>query len=211
MIHIAKTIWLGQGLYDNDDNDSLGPMISVCQNLMSGLLYSVTNVRRSSMLVVYEIVDYELPKGKWFCCEDCSRIHSALQNLVLRGAEIIPAPVSHIINKKLEEKGLTDEAGNDVQWQLLSGKVASPDHHPLLSKAAAIFLDCFDPIVMCGRDLVPIMVYGRNLAGQEFGGMYSVVLTVNSIVVSAGILRIFCRVVAELPLVATSRENQGKV
>ena len=32
-----------------------------------------------------------------------------------------------------------------------------------------------------------------------------------SVVVSAGLLRIFGREVAELPLVATSRENQGKV
>lgn len=32
-----------------------------------------------------------------------------------------------------------------------------------------------------------------------------------SIVVSAGLLRVFGREVAELPLVATSREHQGKV
>lgn len=32
-----------------------------------------------------------------------------------------------------------------------------------------------------------------------------------SIVVSAGLLRIFGREVAELPIVATSREHQGKV
>lgn len=32
-----------------------------------------------------------------------------------------------------------------------------------------------------------------------------------SVVVSAGLLRIFGREVAELPLVATSREHQGKV
>ncbi|XP_062086305.1 T-complex protein 1 subunit theta-like [Humulus lupulus] len=35
------------------------------------------------------------------------------------------------------------------------------------------------------------MVYGRNISSQEFGGMYCVVLTVRSIVVSAGLLRIF--------------------
>ncbi|XP_010260093.1 PREDICTED: uncharacterized protein LOC104599305 [Nelumbo nucifera] len=152
----------------------------------------------------------ELPKGKWFCCEDCSRIHSTLQNLLLSGTVMIPPSVSSIINKKLVEKGLTNEAHNDVQWQLLSGKMDSSDHRPLLSKAAAIFRECFDPIVLFGRDLVPAMVYGRNLAGQEFGGMYCVVLSVNSVVVSAGILRIFGQEVAELPLVATSRQNQGK-
>ncbi|XP_043723720.1 uncharacterized protein LOC122670795 [Telopea speciosissima] len=40
--------------------------------------------------------------------------------------------------------------------------------------------------------------------------MYCVILCVESIVVSAGILRIFGQKVAELPLVATSRGNRGK-
>ncbi|KAK6140311.1 hypothetical protein DH2020_025948 [Rehmannia glutinosa] len=71
--------------------------------------------------------------------------------------------------------------------------------------------ECFDPIVAkSGRDLIPVMVYGRNISGQEFGGMYCVVLIVESIVVSAALLRIFGREVAELPLVATCKEKQGK-
>ncbi|XP_062093539.1 uncharacterized protein LOC133799546 [Humulus lupulus] len=86
-----------------------------------------------------------------------------------------------------------------------------PEHLPFLSRSAAIFRECFDPIVArSGRDLIPVMVYGRNISGQEFGGMYCVVLTVRSIVVSAGLLRIFGREVAELPIVATTREHQGK-
>ncbi|KAF6168512.1 hypothetical protein GIB67_015059 [Kingdonia uniflora] len=71
--------------------------------------------------------------------------------------------------------------------------------------------DCFDPIVEgTGRDLIPDMVYGRNISGLEFGGMYCAVLTVKSVVVSAGVLRIFNQEVAELPLVATTRDSQGK-
>ncbi|KAF8396500.1 hypothetical protein HHK36_018123 [Tetracentron sinense] len=72
--------------------------------------------------------------------------------------------------------------------------------------------DRFDPIVdsTTGRDLIPSMVYGRNLRDQEFGGMYCALLTVNSSVVSAGIFRIFGCEVAELPLVATSSDNQGQ-
>jgi N-acetylglutamate synthase-like GNAT family acetyltransferase len=54
------------------------------------------------------------------------------------------------------------------------------------------------------------MVYGRNISGQEFGGMYCLVLMVNSLVVSAALLRIFGQKVAELPIVATSREYQGR-
>ncbi|CAL5388227.1 unnamed protein product [Camellia sinensis] len=153
----------------------------------------------------------ELPRDKWFCCDDCNRIHVALQNLVLFGAEMIPASVSYAIHRKHVEKGFTNGVSNDVQWRILSGKSRYPEHLPILSRAATIFRECFDPIVATsGCDLIPVMVYGRNIFGQEFGGMYCVVLIVKSVVVSAGLLRIFGREVAELPLVATSRENQGK-
>ncbi|GMP50733.1 hypothetical protein CsSME_00017230 [Camellia sinensis var. sinensis] len=134
----------------------------------------------------------ELPRDKWFCCDDCNRIHVALQNLVLVGAEMIPASVSYAIHRKHVEKGFTNGVSNDVQWWILSGKSRYPEHLPILSRAATIFRECFDPIVATsGCDLIPVMVYG-------------------SVVVSAGLLRIFGREVAELPLVATSRENQGK-
>ncbi|KAL8124550.1 hypothetical protein AgCh_012268 [Apium graveolens] len=71
----------------------------------------------------------------------------------------------------------------------------------------------FDPIVdvLSGRDYIPSMVYGRNIRGQDLSGMYCAILTVNSTVVSAGLLRIFGRDLAELPLVATTKENQGKL
>ncbi|CAL5334915.1 unnamed protein product [Camellia sinensis] len=134
----------------------------------------------------------ELPRDKWFCCDDCNRIHVALQNLVLVGAEMIPASVSYAIHRKHVEKGFTNGVSNDVQWWILSGKSRYPEHLPILSRAATIFREW------------------RNISGQEFGGMYCVVLIVKSVVVSAGLLRIFGREVAELPLVATSRENQGK-
>ncbi|XP_019428220.1 PREDICTED: uncharacterized protein LOC109336216 isoform X2 [Lupinus angustifolius] len=154
----------------------------------------------------------ELPKDKWFCCDDCNRIYVALQNSVSAGADIIPTSLSELIIKKHEERGLCSYEGmNGIQWRILSGKSRYPEHLPLLSRAAAIFRECFDPIVaLSGRDLIPVMVYGRNISGQEFGGMYCIVLIVNSVVVSAGLLRIFGCNVAELPLVATSREYQGK-
>lgn len=154
----------------------------------------------------------ELPKDKWFCCADCNRIHVALRNSVVCGAETIPASLFDTLIKKHEVKGLfIDGVGNDIQWRIMSGKSRYPEHLPLLSRATSIFRECFDPIVATsGRDLIPVMVYGRNISGQEFGGMYCVVLIVKSVVVSAGLLRIFGREVAELPLVATSREHQGK-
>nr|DAD28616.1 TPA_asm: hypothetical protein HUJ06_030084 [Nelumbo nucifera] len=104
----------------------------------------------------------ELPEGKWFCCTDCSRIHSALQKLLHRGSEKLPDSLSNIIKKKQEEKGSNNDADLDVRWRLLSGKNASPETKLLLSKAVAIFHDRFDPIVdsTTGRDLIPSMVYG---------------------------------------------------
>ncbi|GLT25765.1 hypothetical protein SLA2020_008740 [Shorea laevis] len=161
----------------------------------------------------YKMADLkELPKGKWFCCMDCNRIHTILQKLLICGAEKIPNSLLDVIKKKYEEKGLDTTADIDVRWRLLSSKIASPETRLLLSRAVAIFHESFNPIVdpTTGRDLIPCMVYGRNLKAQEFGGMYCAVLTVNSLVVSAGILRVFGQEIAELPLVATSIPNRGK-
>ncbi|CAH9088971.1 unnamed protein product [Cuscuta epithymum] len=153
----------------------------------------------------------ELPTDKWFCCNECNTIYLALQSCVAKGSEVIQPSVSAALTKKHVEKGLSDGDSNDIQWRILSGKSRYAEHLPLLSKAAAIFRECFDPIVAkTGRDLIPVMVYGRNISGQEFGGMYCVVLMIKSVVVSAGLLRVFGKEVAELPLVATSKEYQGK-
>ncbi|KAH9734586.1 PHD-type domain-containing protein [Citrus sinensis] len=134
----------------------------------------------------------ELPKGKWFCCMDCSRINSVLQNLLVQEAEKLPEFHLNAI-KKYAGNSLETVSDIDVRWQLLSGKAATPETRLLLSQAVAIFHDCFDPIVdsISGRDLIPSMVYGSS-------------------VVSAGILRVFGQEVAELPLVATSKINHGK-
>ncbi|KAF8110618.1 hypothetical protein N665_0081s0048 [Sinapis alba] len=153
----------------------------------------------------------EIPQEKWFCCNGCSRIHTAVQSSVSCGPQIISAPLSDMIRRKDREKGIITEDGDTVEWRILSGKSRYPEHLPLLSRAAVIFRECFDPIVAkSGRDLIPVMVYGRNISGQEFGGMYCLVLIVNSLVVSAALLRIFGQQVAELPMVATSREYQGR-
>nr|CAB3469149.1 unnamed protein product [Digitaria exilis] len=73
----------------------------------------------------------------------------------------------------------------------------------------------FDPIIEVNthRDLIPEMVHGRGpkdgMAGQDYSGMYCALLTVGSTVVSAALLRVMGGDVAELPLVATSRDVQG--
>ncbi|KAM7528022.1 hypothetical protein LguiB_031432 [Lonicera macranthoides] len=155
----------------------------------------------------------ELPKGKWFCSADCSRIHSVLQKLVADGGEKLPDSLLNVIKKKREEKDSEGSVDLDIRWRLLCGKMPSDETRVLLSKAVSIFHDQFDPIAdstTSRLDLIPHMVYGRNLRDQEYGGMYCAILTVNSLVVSAGIFRIFGQEVAELPLVATSSDCQGQ-
>ncbi|KAH1216868.1 Increased DNA methylation 1 [Glycine max] len=154
----------------------------------------------------------ELPEGDWFCCNDCTIIHSTLENLLIRVAERLPEALLDVIKKKQVERCLEPLNEIDVRWKLLNGKIASPETRPLLLEAVSMFHECFDPIVdpAAGRDLIPAMVYGRNLQTQDFGGMYCALLIVNSSVVSAGMVRIFGRDIAELPLVATRYKNRGK-
>ncbi|KAM7279919.1 hypothetical protein ACFE04_007053 [Oxalis oulophora] len=67
-----------------------------------------------------------------------------------------------------------------------------------------------DPDSGKARDLTRDMVFGEKTKAHDFGGMYCAVLTVNQVVVSAGIFRIFGRDFAELPLVATLEKWKGK-
>ncbi|WOL17342.1 hypothetical protein Cni_G26133 [Canna indica] len=151
----------------------------------------------------------ELPAGEWFCCTDCSRIRNALQEFLQHGAQSLSFSDIENIKKKCD---INTEVSADIRWRLLSGRTLEADSKVLLSRAVAIFHESFDPIVeaITGRDLIPSMVYGRTVRDQDFGGMYCPVLIVGSFVVSAGILRVLGNEVAELPLVATSREHQGK-
>ncbi|XP_057424121.1 increased DNA methylation 1-like isoform X2 [Lotus japonicus] len=154
----------------------------------------------------------ELPEGNWLCCNDCTRIHSLLENLLIRVAERLPESLLDVIKKKQEERCLEPLREIDVRWRLLNGRVASPETKPLLLEAVSMFHECFDPIVdpATGRDLIPAMVNGRNLRTQDFGGMYCALLMVNSSVASAAMLRIFGGDIAELPLIATRNKNRGK-
>ncbi|CAI9097901.1 OLC1v1034420C1 [Oldenlandia corymbosa var. corymbosa] len=154
----------------------------------------------------------ELPKGKWFCCGDCKRIYSALSNLLNSGFEKLPDSCLDVIKKKHMLEASEGAGEFDVSWRLLSGKISSRETRTFLSEAVAIFHDSFDPIVdaVTGRDFIPSMVYGRNIRGQDFSGIYCAILTANSQVVSAGILRVFGQDMAELPLVATRKGHQNK-
>ena len=86
-----------------------------------------------------QLILQELPKGKWFCCMDCSRIHSVLQKLLVHEAELLPDSQLDAIRKKYIDKGLETVGDIDVRWRLLSGKTVTPETRFLLSQAVAIF------------------------------------------------------------------------
>lgn len=86
----------------------------------------------------------KLPKEKWSCCDGCSRIYGALQTSVSVGADSIPTRLAELIIRKHKERGLCMYGFmNDIQWRILSGKSRYPEHLPSLSRAAAIFRECF--------------------------------------------------------------------
>lgn len=58
-----------------------------------------------------------------------------MQKLLATGAEKLPGSLLNDIKRKYEET----EANLNVQWRLLSGKVASSETRTLLSKAVSIF------------------------------------------------------------------------
>ncbi|KAK4408448.1 hypothetical protein Sango_0425800 [Sesamum angolense] len=155
----------------------------------------------------------ELPEEDWFCCTPCKNINSALQKLIGDGEQRLPEALSDVVKMKSEGQDLHKNPELGIRWRLLHGKKATEDSRVWLSGAVNIFHDRFDPISASstGRlDLIPHMVYGRSFKDQDFCGMYCDVLMVGSVVVSAAIFRIFGEEVAELPLVATRSECQGK-
>lgn len=85
------------------------------------------------------IVLQELPEGDWLCCNDCTRIHSILENLLVREAEKLPESLLDVIKKKQEDRCLEPLNEIDIRWRLVNGKVASPETRPLLLEALSIF------------------------------------------------------------------------
>ncbi|EPS71321.1 hypothetical protein M569_03436, partial [Genlisea aurea] len=162
-----------------------------------------------------------LPDGEWFCCKQCGSINSAIQKLVLDGEKgLADDLLSHIMTKKKRREEEQRVLENDhpiptphsVKWRIISGKDSSEDTRAWLSGAVSIFHDCFDPIAdaSTGRhDLIPHMVYGRQFKDRDFCGIHCAMLTVDCVVVSAGLFRVFGEDVAELPLVATRSDSQG--
>nr|AAD21504.1 hypothetical protein [Arabidopsis thaliana] len=158
----------------------------------------------------------ELPEEKWFCSLGCEEINTTLGNLIVRGEEKLSNNILNFLRKKEQpnEENCPDyKTTPDIRWRVLSGKLTSSDDTKiLLAKALSILHERFDPISESGTkgDLIPAMVYGRQTKAQDFSGMYCTMLAVDEVIVSVGIFRVFGSELAELPLVATSKDCQGQ-
>lgn len=153
-----------------------------------------------------------LPKGKWFCSKDCERINSLLQNLVTREPEMVPDDMLTLVREKQKDNNLDNNANSEMRFVLFSGKNASRETKKMLEQTCDIFHECFDPIIdaTSGKDFIEAMVHGRKIWSQDFAGMLCAILTIDSNIVTAATLRVFGEDIAELPIVATSKSNQGK-
>eukprot|EP00850_Spirogloea_muscicola_P006159 SM000029S10454 [mRNA] locus=s29:203685:210571:- [translate_table: standard] len=150
----------------------------------------------------------ELPEDNWFCSNDCSSIHVALQDVLEMG----PAPLDNL--RLADIKAVGPISTTDIStWQLLKGRRGDPANGVTLASVVNLFASSFDPIVdaATGKDLIPTMVHSRNTRDHEFGGMHCFVVKSKDKIVSAACVRFFGRMVAEVPLVATctSARRQG--
>ncbi|XP_020264457.1 uncharacterized protein LOC109840292 isoform X2 [Asparagus officinalis] len=157
---------------------------------------------------ICDLQERPLPWFSWLCSIECQEVHNDLRQMVLTSPHEIHASTLSLLKKT--EEDLISEGEPKVNWQLLSGAHKTCDNEMLFSKATAIFQETFGPILENGYNLIPAMVEGQEMAKQYYGGMYCAVITEKSEVVSAGLIRIFGRNVAELPLIATRNECQGK-
>ncbi|KAL0283842.1 UNVERIFIED_CONTAM: hypothetical protein Sangu_2865000 [Sesamum angustifolium] len=154
----------------------------------------------------------ELPEEDWFCCTPCKNINSALQKLIGDGEQRLPEALSDVVNLKSEGQDLHKNPELGIRWRLLHGKKATEDSRVWLSGAVNIFHDCFDPISVPAWAVLTSSTYGLWEELQRPGFLWHVLCCIDggSVVVSAAIFRIFGEEVAELPLVATRSECQGK-
>ncbi|CAL9056927.1 unnamed protein product, partial [Musa banksii] len=144
----------------------------------------------------------------WFCCEDCDVIHASLRKLVNNGENFVPYWLLSMLKRNSSLGEFADDREADIHWQILSGKYVRDDL--LFHKIIGLFHEAFDPIVEGGQDLLSAMVHAEDVAGKLLGGVYCTIITVKSVIISAGLFRVFGRNVAELPLVVTHEKYRGK-
>nr|XP_024393617.1 uncharacterized protein LOC112290960 [Physcomitrium patens]PNR40773.1 hypothetical protein PHYPA_018176 [Physcomitrium patens] len=158
----------------------------------------------------------ELPEGEWFCQKDCKVIDEILTQLVANGPELLSnSIISELLESRQQQSSVKvklESSNPRFGWQILCGEGGSSANVQTLAEAANIFTECSDPIrdAKTGKNLIPLMVQSRRAKDHDFEGVFCVVLKLNEKVVSAALLQIFGREIAEVPLIATSLPHQGQ-
>ncbi|OAY68484.1 Increased DNA methylation 1, partial [Ananas comosus] len=152
----------------------------------------------------------EAISSKWFCCRGCSAVCVALEKMPTEGKKVLPDCSSSILKRNFEQRGLQNDTVAAVRWQLLNGKHTKDKS--LLKAANKLFQGAFEPIYVGSNELIKQMVYAKEAgeAGLIFHSTCCAVLIEKSVIMSAAILRVHGRGTAELPLVVTRKECQGK-
>ena len=141
----------------------------------------------------------------------CVSTSTSIGDFVARGPQPISSSEFTKIDRKRVQLGLPKLGNNDVQIRILNGKNCSNGNWPLLSKIIGLFRTTFGSLTSyLGDDLIPMMVYGKKKSGQDFRGMHCVLLSVKSIIVSVGLIRVIRNEIVEIPLVATKQKYKGK-
>ncbi|XP_008654715.1 uncharacterized isoform X2 [Zea mays] len=129
----------------------------------------------------------------FLCCQECQSLRVRLEGM-----------------EKCEEIAFLGRIRSNICWRLLSSADASRDVKLYLSQVIDIFKDAFLESTDAHSDISD-MVYGKNREGEkDFRGMYCVVLTASTHVVSAAILKVRVEHAAELVLIATRSECRKK-
>ncbi|KAC9936425.1 hypothetical protein E3N88_45054 [Mikania micrantha] len=152
----------------------------------------------------------ELPPGNWFCSADCMSLHSLIEFVTFQPLMVCNSYME-VVKKKLKGSDAESITNLDVKWVVFKGNNACEEKKLLLTEAIDIFHDCFNPLDDSVKDFISSMAYGEQMGSSNFSGVYSALLTINSKVITAGMFRTLGRELAELPIIATSQPNQGKV
>ncbi|KAJ1286579.1 hypothetical protein BS78_03G363400 [Paspalum vaginatum] len=130
----------------------------------------------------------------FWCCEECQSLCRCLDGL-----------------EKCEGILSLRKMRSQICWRFLHGMSASSDTKLYLPQVIDIFEDAFVETTDELSDVFSDMVYAKDAEGEKnFRGMYCALLTASTHVVSAAILKVRVKEVAELVLVATRSEFRKK-
>ncbi|PIN25448.1 Histone acetyltransferase [Handroanthus impetiginosus] len=176
----------GQVGFDKKNREDTGSSILVCSQCE--LRYHAECIGNRDILNLDRY-----PEGYWFCQDTCEQIFRGLRKMLG-----IPFPVGTENLTWTLMKHINHDACDDESLA---------ENYSKLNVALSVMHECFEPVKepSTRRDLVEDVIFGRwsELNRLNFQGFYTVLLEKNDELISAATVRIYGKIVAEVPLVAT--------